>query len=130
MLFTAALQLAESAFSERRLFDAETDDRYVLEHDPGHLPASERMGFLLGVTGRRSESSRYLMSLVRSAHRSLEELIFLVDLDRPVDQGRMLRQFAQSAPDDIAVRLGLAAQAVRDQQQDVARELLAEIVSE
>lgn len=126
----AGLSAGEVCRTIGRLSDAEREYTYVLAHEPGQAVAHQRMAFLFGVTGQRWKAVPHCMSLVRSGTANWEDLFFLGDIERPWDQGPYLRRCAESAPDDVLVRLGLAALAVAEERSSDARRLLREVVEQ
>ncbi|HUQ72412.1 MAG TPA: FG-GAP-like repeat-containing protein, partial [Planctomycetaceae bacterium] len=80
----------------------------VLKQQPGNATAHSRMAFLLGVTGRRWETLPHYRALLALRTWTLEELVLLADLERPLERRAFLDQCAKRAPDDVLVLLGLA----------------------
>ncbi len=125
----AAFSTAELQRDAGRLTEAEREYRDVLEHRPQNAAAHERLAFLLGVTGRRWESSAHLEFLLREGSATLEELVILGDLERPVDQKSYLETCAKRFPHDDLVRLGLAALASFEGRSNAARDQLRDLVA-
>lgn len=125
----AAFSTAEQWRDLGNISKAEREYAYVLERQPNNVAAHERMAFLLGVTGRRWESLPHFMVLLKSGSSSFEELSLLGDLDRPVEQPDYVERCQRNAPDDIMVRLAMAAQSVTDGRSADALKLLTEITS-
>jgi tetratricopeptide (TPR) repeat protein len=124
----ASLAAGEVNRTLGRLSDAQQEYLYVLEHDSANVVAHQRMAFLLGATGQRWRSVPHSMALIRGGTANWEDLLYLGDVERPWDQGEYLRQCAKSAPDDVLVRLGRAAQAMTEGRTSDARRLLEEFV--
>jgi tetratricopeptide (TPR) repeat protein len=101
---------------------------YVLEHEPDHALAHERMAFLLGATARRWEALPHFLFLVRSRNWTLDSLALLGDLERPLEQGAYLRTCAEKAPHDVLVALGLAGDAVAQGRAAEARHRLEDVI--
>lgn len=124
----AAISYAEACRDLGRLSDAERAYSYVLEQQPNNTAAHERLAFLYGVAGRRSDALPHYLALLRSGTATLDELVLLGDLERPVDQGEYLEKCARNAPQDVLVQLGLAAHAASQGLVDEARPQLQAIV--
>lgn len=112
-----------------RLTAAEQQDAYVLKHDPDNVAAHERIWFVLRVTGRKWEAVPHAMFLVRTRHWKLNDLLLLGDPEHHVDQEKYLRGGLTNAPDDVLVKLGLAAHFVADGKAGEAVPLLEEAVA-
>jgi len=112
-----------------RLMEAEAAYEWVLKLEPDDPATHERLAFLLGVTGRRHESRDHFLALIRSGRATLQMLALLGDLERPVEQAEYLQRCAGSHPEDVLVRLGLAAQALHDGRTVDARGILETVVA-
>ena len=108
----AVYSQGEAARDFGRLTEALDAYEYVLQQQSDHAAARRRMAFLLGLTGQRWESLPQFLKLLRSGNWNLEDLALLGDLERPLELVLYLRRCADNAPDDLLVRLGLAADAV------------------
>lgn len=126
----AAFQAGDIDKEIGRLTAAEEAFRYHLSFVPDDPATHERMAFLLGVTGRRWESGRHFFSLAQSDSSTYDELAHLGDLERPMEQYEYLQRCYQNAPDDIIVRLGLAADSLAKGNAQEARQALRKIVHE
>jgi tetratricopeptide (TPR) repeat protein len=126
----AAFSLGELARDGGRLSEAERQYLYVLEHQPDNTLAHTRIAFLLGAVGRRRDSLPHLLYLLRNDAADLEELVLLGDLERPMDQREYLRRCARAAPDEVLVRLGLAACAGDDGHSSESRRLLLDVIDQ
>jgi tetratricopeptide (TPR) repeat protein len=124
----AAFALGELLRDNGELTAAEREYAWVLDREPGHALARSRLAFLLGATGRRWESLPHLTFLLRSDAASLEQLVLLADLERPMEQGEFLRKCARTAPDDMLVQLGLAADALDEGNSLQSRRSLQNVV--
>lgn len=123
----AAFSLAEVYREVGRLSDAERAYAYVLDHQP-EPKVHERMAFLLDVAGRRWEALPHFMSLVQSRNWTLDSLVLLGDLERPIEQGDYLRRCAEKSPDDVLVQMGLAADALAEGRSDEARARINDVI--
>jgi tetratricopeptide (TPR) repeat protein len=124
----AAFALGELLRDGGELATAESEYVYVVDHEPGHALARSRLAFILGATGRRWESLPHLTYLLRSDAATLDQLVLLADLERPMEQGEFLRQCARMSPDDILVQLGLAADALHEGRSSESRRQLQVVV--
>jgi tetratricopeptide (TPR) repeat protein len=100
--------------------------RSILQQEPGDVATHSRLAYLYAATGRRWECRPHLEAVLKSGAATLNELVLLADLERPVQNESFLRSCAEAYPRDENVRLGLAAIAVENG--DVAQaisELLA-----
>lgn len=126
----AVHSLGEAARDFGSLSEAYEAYSYVLKHQPQHTNALRRVVFLLGTTGQRWESLPYLMTLLRRGDWNLFELVLLGDVERPLDRGSYLRHCTENAPNDVLVRMGLAANAEADGRADEARERLRGVIAD
>ncbi len=124
----AGLSLGPLFATIGRLSDAEREFLYVLAHEPTNIVAHQGMAFLLRVTGQRWKAVPHCMALIREGAAGWDELLFLADVERSWDYGSYLQRCAETAPDDMLVRLGLAVIAVTQERSSEARRLLEEIV--
>jgi tetratricopeptide (TPR) repeat protein len=100
--------------------------RSILQQEPGDVATHSRLAYLYAATARRWECRPHLEAVLKSGAATLNELVLLADLERPVQNESFLRSCAEAYPRDENVRLGLAAIAVENG--DVAQaisELLA-----
>lgn len=122
--------LGEVLLHSAQIAEAEQAYRSVIAVEPGYVEAYSRLAFILGVTGRRRESQEPLFAILRSGAASLNELILLADLGRPVNETEMLKNWFQKNPDDPFIRLGLACRAVVDGEANRAIDLLKPLIDE
>ncbi|GAB5440724.1 MAG: FG-GAP-like repeat-containing protein [Fuerstiella sp.] len=122
--------LGEVLLHSAQIAEAEQAYRSVMEVEPGYVEAYSRLAFILGVTGRRRESQEPLFAILRSGAASLNELILLADLGRPVNETEMLKEWSQQNPDDPFIRLGLACRAVVDGEANRAIRLLKPLIDD
>ncbi|HVV99846.1 MAG TPA: tetratricopeptide repeat protein, partial [Planctomycetaceae bacterium] len=113
-----------------RLTEADAGYNAVLRVAPQNPATHERLAFLLGVTGRRWESRPHFLFLAHSGSASIEELVLLADLERPVEQGEYLRRCADRHPHDVLVQLGLANLAQQEGRTDAARAGLKRVIEQ
>jgi tetratricopeptide (TPR) repeat protein len=126
----AAYALGEVCRDAGHLTDAESAYRYVLDERPDDSAAHQRLAFVLGVTGRRWESRSHLMFLVRHGSWTLQDLVLLGDLERPMEHREYLERCRQQSPQDVFVLLGLAQADIVDGESASARELLEAVLRE
>lgn len=113
-----------------QLSRAEAAYRDVLAAEPDDVATHERLAFLLGTTGRRWEAASHYFALVRSGTATIEELAVFGDLDRPLEHREYLEECARTAPDDVAVQLGLAAHSFWEGHASAAERELRAVLSE
>jgi tetratricopeptide (TPR) repeat protein len=114
----------------RRASAAEIQFRKALALDSGLLLAHERLGYLLGIEGRRWESLPHLYALLRAHRLSKEMLILLGHHAAAIDGSKELREFRQAAPDDPMPLIGQARLAIRRTRMREAKQLLKEALAE
>jgi tetratricopeptide (TPR) repeat protein len=83
---------AEILIHVGRLSDAERNLRRVLRRDAGHLQATFRLAYLLGITGRNWEAVPYGVALIRRDAISPERLLLLGDVERFFDASDHMRK--------------------------------------
>lgn len=115
---------AEVLLHSSQISEAEQAYRAVVEVEPGYVEAHSRLAFILGVTGRRRESEEYLFTILRSGSATLNELILLADLGRPVNETKLLTTWHKRNPGDPFIRLGLSVRAAVDGNTDQALDIL------
>lgn len=125
---SALLMIGELHRSSGRLTEAVAFYQQAVHLDPENQSARERLAFLLGATGQRWALRPHYLTLLKQNAWTLEMLGLLADLERPHEQSEFLEQSAASAPDDLFVRLGLAAQAVYDGDPSAGRKTLEQVV--
>ncbi|HEV7223807.1 MAG TPA: FG-GAP-like repeat-containing protein [Pirellulales bacterium] len=108
---------------------AEAQFRRALAVDPQLLVGHERLGYLLGIEGRRWESLPHLFALLRADFISTEVLILLGNHAAAIDQTEELRKFRKAAPDDVLPLLGEARLAIRRTRMDEAKRLLKQVLA-
>lgn len=125
----AAFSAGEVARKLGQLTRAQADFAYVLEHKPDDAAAHERMAFLLGITGQRWEARPHFVFLVLNGQSSLQEVVLLGDIERPLEQADFVEQCFRQNPGDPLVQLARAAEMFAAGQTDQARPLLRQIVA-
>ncbi|MEQ9409568.1 MAG: FG-GAP-like repeat-containing protein [Fuerstiella sp.] len=126
----ARFSMGEVLLQDGQIAAAEQAYREVIDLESGYVEAYSRLAYILGVTGRRRESGPYLFNILRSGTASLDELVLLADLERPVDEGAQLLEWHAKNPDDYLVQLGLASHAALDGRAEEAIPLLEAVVAE
>ncbi|HEV7225721.1 MAG TPA: FG-GAP-like repeat-containing protein, partial [Pirellulales bacterium] len=103
---------------------AEAKFRDALKIKPSFTLAHNRLGYLLGIVGRRWESLPHLFALLRRDQFSEEVALLLGDRAKLVALPEELRRFQQASPEDPLPLLGLAQIALREDRNGEALELL------
>ena len=125
----AARSTARIEESQGRLHDAIQAHQYVVEHDPHDRRSRGSLANLYAATGQRRLADGHLAVLVKSPDFAFKPLVLLTDFERLDPNGaEFLERCAESAPDDPAVKLGLAVHAVSKGEWSEARSLLEQAV--
>ncbi|MEW4528320.1 FG-GAP-like repeat-containing protein [Maioricimonas sp. JC845] len=125
----AANALAGFQQQAGELSEAIRSYRYVLEHQPGHVPARKELASLYSLTGQRVLADQHLFELARTAELEFRHLVQLTDFERRhPDDIVHLQRCAESFPDDPAVNLGLAIEDVARADLESARQRLQKAV--
>jgi tetratricopeptide (TPR) repeat protein len=95
----------------------------LLERFPDHVEARQRIVYVLTLAGRRWETVPHLLELVRRAV-DVHTMVFLVDIEKPVDYSDTLQKFADAAPNDPLPLLGLATIAIAEDRLQQASQYL------
>lgn len=126
--FKALSARADTLFHLGRISESEAAFRRTLEIDSHNELINRRFAALLDSTGRRWESRRYILELVRIGRFSIEELCFLADFERPIDVASRVDQALKAVPDDPLPLLATARLRIRDSEPMEATELLWKVV--
>lgn len=110
------------------LAGAEKSYRRALDFDPDHPLANARLANVLGIQGRRWESRPYLLALIRLDVFTLEQLVFLGDLERMIELKEEEVEKQARGPRDPGALIGIARVAVNYNRPQKARELLGEVL--
>ncbi|HIA18975.1 MAG TPA: tetratricopeptide repeat protein [Planctomycetaceae bacterium] len=102
--------------------------REALKDDPQHIVARDRLGFVLGVGGRRWEGQSHFIELIRRGQFTEVHLLWLGDIQRTVGTLRYLERCRQVNSQDPLVLQGLARVYIDRDQMDEATKLLQEAV--
>jgi len=102
--------------------------RQTLNDDPRHIVARDRLGFVLGVGGRRWEGQSHFLELIKGGQFTEVHLLWLGDTQRTVGTVRYLERCRQLNPEDPLVLQGLARAYIDRDQIAKATELLQEAV--
>ncbi len=102
--------------------------RKTLDDDPRHIVARDRLGFVLGVGGRRWEGQSHFLELIRGGQFTEVHLLWLGDTQRTVGTVRYLERCRGLNPKDPLVLQGLARVYIDRDQVEKATELLQEAV--
>ena len=93
---TAQFSAAEAARGMGWIVEAENLYLQVLEQDGDHLPARERLAFVLDLQGRRFEARQHLYELLRRDQISFSTLIRLGSPESAIPFPDVLEQMRQS----------------------------------
>ncbi len=96
--------------------------------DPSHAGARDRLIYLLNLTGRRWEAASHLTFLLQQNQWSIQHLLYLGNLAKPIENEAELQQFLQAVPEDPLPQLGLARIRLRAGKLDEAERLLQEVL--
>ncbi|MFP6673192.1 MAG: FG-GAP-like repeat-containing protein [Pirellulaceae bacterium] len=102
--------------------------REALKDDPQHIVARDRLGFVLGVGGRRWEGQSHFIELIRRGQFTEVHLLWLGDIQRTVGTLRYLERCRQANSQDPLALQGLARVYIDRDQMDEATKLLQEAV--
>ena len=103
----------------------------VVERDPDHHNAHQKLAILLELAGLRWEAIPHFVHLIKTETASLNDLVLLGDLERHIEQIDYLQQCKKRAPDDPLVSLGLATYFVKvDGDTTIARQILQDLVED
>ncbi|HEV7224840.1 MAG TPA: FG-GAP-like repeat-containing protein, partial [Pirellulales bacterium] len=108
---------------------AEAQFRQALAIDPRLLFAHRRLGYLLGLEGRRWESVPHLFEMLRQDQFSLETLLLLGNHAAAVELPEELKQFREAAPDDPLPLIGEARLAIRRTRIAEAKRMLQTVLA-
>lgn len=127
---SAAMTVGAIEHGNGRLGAAVDAFEYVLAHRPDDIQAMTEFASLLVATGQRWRADGYLAKLVQFEEFKFEPLVMLTDLERrhPNNKDYLLQCEAQY-PDDLAVNLGLAAEALADSDLVDARRRLEFVIA-
>ncbi len=95
-----------------------------LELQPSETRARERLIYLLNLCGRRWEASQHLFELVRQGRASVQQLMYLGNIAKPIENESELQEFLSAFPNDSLPKLGLARIRLRTGKFEEARRLL------
>ncbi len=102
--------------------------RETLKDDPQHVVARDRLGFVLGVGGRRWEGQTHFIELIRRGQFTEVHLLWLGDIQRTVGTPRYLERCRQASPQDPLALQGLARVYIDRDQIAEATKLLQQAV--
>jgi tetratricopeptide (TPR) repeat protein len=104
----AQLALAEVLQEKGELSKAEISFRNVLEQDSNNQAALSRLASLMMTTGRVSDATPYLRTLLQLRTITWMELGWLAAPDRGINAMEFLQKCQRNAPDDPASSIGIA----------------------
>ena len=116
----------EAFFQAGYVEPAEDCFRRVLALAPGHQVAHTRLAFLLSCEGRRWESVPHLLELLKQGQISIDQLLWLGNLQTVVGDDSLLTSWSAADSDALGPQLGIAIRKVAQQDLvDAARQLLS-----
>ncbi len=121
---------AERLQAQGQLAAAQDQLRRVIAVDPQNPAALHQLAFLMSVTGRRREASRFLFELLQQGICNMDELILLGHGDLFVDLPAELKPLIEADPPDPDILLWLARRALHEQRPQDAIDLLRRILRE
>ncbi len=108
---------------------AEAKLRIAILLDPQQVFAHNRLGYLLGIEGRRWESIPHLFEVLRHDQFSTEVLLLLGNHEATIELPDELARYRKAAPDDPLPLLGLARIAMSRDRMDEARQMLDKVLA-
>jgi tetratricopeptide (TPR) repeat protein len=128
--FQRELGLGQRMFATGDLVNAEAHLRRAVEINPYHLEANNRLGHLLQVCGRAWESNRYFFTQIQRGKCRGDELLGAFASDRFFRHDeRLHRMSAEPASPAFIAQLANAREALFDNRESDAEEILRNIVS-
>lgn len=100
----------------------------ILRQQPGHVVAHSRLATLLGVTRQRWAAEPHYFALIQHQGWTVQELVLLADLERPIEPEGYLERCLQRVPHDPLVQLAAATADVAASRSESARTRLAEVI--
>jgi tetratricopeptide (TPR) repeat protein len=120
------VQTGNQHLEQRRLAHAERYFRSVLSFDARHLPANDRLAYLLRLTGRYQQAVPYELELLRQNHITVDVLVAVAQADAIHPNAatvQWLEQCRADNPEDPLPHVGLARAALLSNDPHRAREL-------
>ncbi len=102
----------------------------ALALDAGNDRARERLIYLLNLAGRRWDALPHLLELLRQGKFSAQQLLYLGNIAKSVENEEELRHFLSAAPNDRLPLLGLARIRLRAGALEECQQLLTEVLSQ
>lgn len=117
------LQLGQMTASMERM-------EHALALDPGMDKARDRLIYLYNLSGRRWDALPHLFELVRQDRWSVQHLLYLGNIAKPVENEKELKGFLTASPPDRMPLLGLARIRLREGATDEAHKLLSDLLEQ
>jgi len=114
---------------KRELSAAEEQYRRVLKQSPDELIATDRLTYILGLTGRNHEATPFRLSIVRRGDFSPQLLSCIGLGEEAWERREELEVFATATPDDPAVLIGLAREKSEQHEYAEAESLLQKAIA-
>jgi tetratricopeptide (TPR) repeat protein len=112
----------------KHLSAAEDQFRRALYLDPENKLANDNLAYLLGLSTRSWEATRYRLQIVMDKRASREQLLVLAVGDQARHNPDVVEGFRESVRNDPAVQLAIAVQAIDKQEYSQAKKLLNEVI--
>lgn len=103
---------------------------HALALDPGMDKARDRLIYLYNLAGRRWDAFPHLFELVRQDRWSVQHLLYLGNIAKPVENEKELKGFLSASPHDRMPLLGLARIRLREGATHEARKLLSDLLEQ
>ena len=102
----------------------------ALALDAGNERARERLIYLLNLAGRRWDALPHLLEMVRQGKSSAQQLLYLGNIAKSVENEKELSHFLSATPNDRLPLLGLARIRLREGDLDECKRLLTEVLNQ
>jgi len=102
----------------------------ALALNAGNDRARERLIYLLNLAGRRWDALPHLLELVHQGKSSAQQLLYLGNIAKSVENEKELSHFLSAAPNDRLPLLGLARIRLREGALDECKRLLTEVLTQ
>ena len=100
----------------------------ALSLNAGNDKARERLIYLLNLAGRRWDALPNLLEMVRQGKSSAQQLLYLGNIAKSVENEKELSHFLSATPNDRLPLLGLARTRLREGALDECKRLLTEVL--
>lgn len=104
--------------------------RQALEFDPYHVSALQRLIYLLNLSGQRWEALPLLQRLVQQGQGSAQELLYLGNLAKSIENEAELSEFLTASPNDSLPHLGVVRILLRQGKTEEAQNRLLSVLAQ